>query len=97
CVIVCGGYTAKIIHRMMHKLCLEIISLRLGARHVLACSANVLVYRENNLVVSLFRNGRLIIQGVTSEDDARVKSSRVLERLGIVTAATQEVVLPKGP
>src|SRR3989442_15851945 len=95
--ILCGENTANIIPRKMQKLDLERISLRLGAGEVLACSANVLVYRENNLVVSLFRNGRLIIQGVTSEDDARVKSSQVLERLGIVTAATQEIVSTKGP
>src|SRR3989441_205099 len=95
--ILCGENTANIIPKTMQKLDLERISLRLGAREVLACSANVLVYRENNLVVSLFRNGRLIIQGVTSEDDARIKSSQVLERLRIVTAATQEIVSTKGP
>jgi len=95
--ILCGENTANVIPRKMQKLDLDRISLRLGAREVLACSANVLVYRENNLVVSLFRNGRLIIQGVTSEDDARVKSSQVLERLGIVTAATQGIVSTKGP
>jgi len=95
--ILCGENTANIIPKTMQKLDLERISLKLGAREILACYANVLVYRENNLVVSLFKNGRLIIQGVTSEDDARVKSSQVLERLGIVTAATQEIVSTKGP
>src|SRR3989442_9763930 len=95
--ILCGENTANIIPKTMQKLDLERISLKLGAREILACSANVLVYREDSLVISVFRNGRLIIQGVTSEDEARAKGRRVLERLGIVTAPTQEIVLPKGP
>src|SRR5436309_8078252 len=49
--ILCGENTANVIPRKMQKLDLDRISLRLGAREVLACSANVLVYRENNLVV----------------------------------------------
>ena len=95
--ILCGENTASIIPKTMQILDLERISLRLGAREVLACSASVLVYRDSNLVVSLFRNGRLIIQGVTSEGDARARSSQVLERLGIVAAATQQIVSTKGP
>src|SRR3989441_2201658 len=92
--ILCGENTANIIPKTMQKLDLERISLRLAAKEVLACSSNVLVYREGNLVVSLFRNGRLIIQGVKSEDDARQQSARIWKRLGIGGTEEQEIAGP---
>src|SRR2546425_7462613 len=92
--ILCGENTANIIPKTMQKLDLERISLKLGAREVLACSANVLVYREDSLVISVFRNGRLIIQGVKSEDDARQQSARIWKRLGIGGTEEQEIAGP---
>src|SRR3989449_10561361 len=88
--ILCGENTANIIPKTMQKLDLERISLKLGAREILACSANVLVYREDSLVISVFRNGRLIIQGVTSEDEARAKGRPCTVRIHISDAARTE-------
>jgi len=50
---------------------------------MLSCSPNVLVYREDGAVISLFKNGRLILNGIKSEADAKDRSNKILERLGI--------------
>src|SRR2546427_1540580 len=51
--ILCGENTANIIPKTMQKLDLERISLKLEAREILACSANLLVYRDDSLVMSV--------------------------------------------
>lgn len=86
--ILCGETSASIIPRSPQQLDLENVSSRLRTDSVLSCSANVLVYREDRVVVSLFKNGRLILNGVKSEADAKDRSDKILERLGIQPNAT---------
>jgi len=57
--------------------------LKLRPEDMLSCSPNVLVYREDGAVISLFKNGRLILNGIKSEADAKDRSNKILERLGI--------------
>jgi len=81
--ILCGETSASIIPRSPQQLDLESISLKLRPEDMLSCSPNVLVYREDGAVISLFKNGRLILNGIKSEADAKDRSNKILERLGI--------------
>src|SRR2546425_280085 len=81
--ILCGETSASIIPRSPQQLDLESISLKLRPEDMLSCSPNVLVYREDGAVISIFKNGRLILNGIKSEADAKDRSNKILERLGI--------------
>jgi len=89
--ILCGETSATIIPASPMTLNLEIISQRLGAEKILALSANVLVFQDDGVEVSLFKNGRLIINGVKSEEDAREKSTKVWDLLGIQEKTMRQI------
>jgi molybdopterin/thiamine biosynthesis adenylyltransferase len=89
--LLCGETSACIIPTSPQELNLEIISLRLNPEKVLACSANVLVFQDDGISASLFKSGRLLLDGIKSEDDAREKSKKIWDRLRIRLKASLQV------
>jgi molybdopterin/thiamine biosynthesis adenylyltransferase len=87
--LLCGETSACIIPTSPQELNLEIISLRLKPEKILARSAGVLVFQDDGVAASLFKNGRLLLDGIKSEYDAREKSAKIWDRLRIRLASLQ--------
>jgi hypothetical protein len=65
---------------------LEEIGSRIPAEKVLLSTASVLVYRHGAFTVSVFRNGRFLIEGVENENQASSTAKKIAEYLGMTTS-----------
>jgi molybdopterin-synthase adenylyltransferase len=77
----CGEHTANILPTVPMDLNLRSISVAPN-NQVLAISDSVLVFRHEDHMVSLFRNGRLLIGNVDQEEEASRIAAKVWEGLG---------------
>ncbi len=82
--VLCSGRTASITPAHRVKLDLGKIAKHFeGELMLLSASDRALVYKKGDTVVSVFVNGRLIIRGVSSEDQARSIAVEVWQMLGV--------------
>ncbi len=68
--ILCGGRTANVLPRERLSLDLETVARTLPKGQTLAISPRVLVFKRDGLVVSIFQNGRILLDGVKDEMEA---------------------------
>ncbi len=66
----CGGKTVNVLPESTLRLDLEQVSQAITDEDILTASSTVLVFRRGPVIVSLFRSGRLLIEGVESKDEA---------------------------
>jgi hypothetical protein len=66
----CGEHTANVIPRSELDLDLQAVSMNIRPGDILARTNSVVVFRKNTFTVSLFRNGRTLISGITGEQQA---------------------------
>lgn len=78
--MLCGSDTANAMPRQNLNLNLEAVSERILSSEILRQSDSVLVYRFEGFTVSLFRSGRLLINGVHSIEQAEQVAARVWEQ-----------------
>ena len=83
--LLCGEHTANVLPPENMTLELEKVGSRISAEKVLLCTASVLVYRHGAFTVSLFRNGRFLIEGVENENQASSTAKEVAQYLGMRT------------
>ncbi len=69
--MLCGGKTANVLPRESLGLDLKSLSERVPRGDILSSSDVVLVYRTRDLTVSLFRSGRVLVDGVREEREAQ--------------------------
>src|SRR5712692_2523229 len=68
--ILCGGKAISVLPKLPSSLDLELVSRSVPDQDILAISSAVLVYRRGPVVVSLFRTGRMLIDGVEGREEA---------------------------
>lgn len=68
--LLCGEHTANILPSAVMDIKLSIVSSKIPSEMVLARSDSVIVFHRGPYTVSLFRNGRLLISGVETEERA---------------------------
>ncbi len=69
--MLCGAKTANVLPRESLSLDLIALSERVQRNNILSSSDAVLVYRMRDLTVSLFRSGRVLIDGVRKEHEGQ--------------------------
>jgi molybdopterin/thiamine biosynthesis adenylyltransferase len=74
--LLCGEHTANVLPPDRIDLELSRISARILTGRILANTNSVLVYQDGPYTISLFRNGRLLIGGVSGEGEASRVASR---------------------
>ena len=90
--ILCGEKTFNVMPRRPLSLDLRMISQSVPHDGILAATNSLLVYRMGELVVSLFKTGRLLIKGAGGEGDALSIASEVWRRVSTEGPALREVV-----
>jgi molybdopterin-synthase adenylyltransferase len=80
--LLCGEHTANILPSKDMDIKLSIISSKIPSETILARSDSVIVYHRGPHTVSLFRNGRLLIAGVDTEERASEIAEAIWEALG---------------
>ncbi len=75
--LLCGEKTINVLPRMAYDLDLVSAAKRVSLGEVLADSESVVVFRRGSLVISLFRNGRLIINGVEDSNQALAVAEQI--------------------
>jgi len=83
--LLCGEHTANVLPPENMTLELKKVGSRIPAEKVLLSTASVLVYRHGAFTVSLFRNGRLLIEGVENENQASSTAIEIAQYLGVRT------------
>jgi len=83
--LLCGEHTANVLSTENMTLELKEVGSRIPAEEVLLCTASVLVYRHGAFTVSLFRNGRFLIEGVENENQASSTAKKIAQYLGMGT------------
>ncbi len=80
--LLCGEHTANILPSEDMDLNLSTIAATIQSENLLASSDSVLVYHQGPYVISLFRNGRLLISGVDEEKIATDLAEEIWHSLG---------------
>jgi adenylyltransferase/sulfurtransferase len=83
--LLCGEHTANVLPPENMALELKKVGSRIPAEKVLLSTASVLVYRHGAFTVSLFRNGRFLIEGVENENQAYSTAKEIAQYLGMRT------------
>src|SRR5260370_1513989 len=83
--LLCGEHTANVLPPDNMTLELSKVGSRISADKVLLSTASVLVYRHGAFTVSLFRNGRFLIEGVENEKQASDTAREIAQYLGMRT------------
>jgi adenylyltransferase/sulfurtransferase len=83
--LLCGEHTANVLPPENMTLELKKVGSRIPAERVLLSTASVLVYHHGEFTVSLFRNGRFLIEGVENENQASSTAKKIAQYLGIRT------------
>ncbi len=68
--ILCGGKAINVLPKLPLSLDLDLVSRSVPDQDILAVSSAALVYRRGLVVVSLFRTGRMLIEGVEGREEA---------------------------
>ncbi|HZY95227.1 MAG TPA: ThiF family adenylyltransferase [Candidatus Bathyarchaeia archaeon] len=68
--MLCGGNTVNVLPTEDVILDLQAYSLRIASGTLLALSDSVLIYREGGRKISLFRDGRVMVNGVATQEQA---------------------------
>jgi hypothetical protein len=84
--LLCGEHTANVLPPENMTLELKKVGSRIPAEKVLLSTASVLVYRHGAFMVSLFRNGRFLIEGVENENQASNTAKEIAQYLGMRTS-----------
>jgi hypothetical protein len=83
--LLCGEHTANVLPPENMTLELKKVGSRIPAEKILLSTASVLVYRHGAFTVSLFRNGRFLIEGVENENQASSTAEEIAQYLGMRT------------
>ena len=83
--LLCGEHTANVLPP--ENLTLELSKIRrdIPDEKILLSSTSVLVYRRGKFTVSLFRNGRFLIEGVENETQASKMAREISQEIGMET------------
>jgi len=84
--LLCGEHTANVLPPENMALELKKVGSKIPAEKVLLSTASVLVYRHGAFTVSVFRNGRFLIEGVENENQASSTAKKIAEYLGMRTS-----------
>ena len=68
--LLCGEHTANVIPSSDFDLDLQAVSEKMRSEDILSQTNSVVVFRRNSSTVSLFRNGRTLISGISGEQQA---------------------------
>jgi molybdopterin-synthase adenylyltransferase len=83
--LLCGEHTANVLPPENVTLELKKVGSKIPAEKVLLSTTSVLVYRHKAFTVSLFRNGRFLIEGVENENQASSTAKEIAQYLGMRT------------
>ena len=83
--LLCGEHTANVLPPDKMTLELSKIGRTVPSEKILLSTPSVLVYRHGTFTVSLFRNGRFLIEGVENEKQASNTAKEIAQYLGIGT------------
>jgi adenylyltransferase/sulfurtransferase len=75
--MLCGYQTANVLPSQNMILDLETLSKSIAEDKLLGLSDSVMVFRQSGRVISLFNNGRVLIEGVSNEQEALKVAERV--------------------
>ncbi len=78
--MLCGGNTVNVLPAGEVSLDLRAYSRRLVSGAFLALSDSVLIYREGTSKISLFRDGRVMVDGVATQEQALAIASEARQR-----------------
>ncbi len=84
----CGGKSFNVLPDEPLSLDLQRLSRSMPSDRVLAVTETVLVYRTGELVVSLFRTGRLLVEGVQRRENALLVARNVWQQASKEPAQT---------
>lgn len=81
--LLCGEHTANVLP--LRDQIIEFSKIRsvIPSETIRLCTSSVLVYREGEFTVSVFRNGRFLIGGVKDEIQAAKMARKISEHLGL--------------
>ena len=83
--LLCGEHTANVLPPDNMTLELSEVGGQIPAERLLLSTPSVLVYRHGTFTVSLFRNGRFLIEGVENEKQASDTAKEIAQSLGMRT------------
>ena len=83
--LLCGEHTANVLPPESMTLELSKVESKIPPEQILLSTTSVLVYRHGPFTVSLFRNGRFLIEGVENENQASDTAKEIAQYLGIRT------------
>jgi adenylyltransferase/sulfurtransferase len=83
--LLCGEHTANVLPRDKMTLELPKVGSKIPVEKILLSTPSVLVYRHGTFTVSLFRNGRFLIEGVENEKQASNTAKEIAQYLGMRT------------